>query len=48
MMLAALPPLLWALAGILAVVRFSGVPGSRADETPRIRVTPTDHLRPAA
>jgi hypothetical protein len=48
MTLAALPPLLWALAGLFAVVRFSGARESRADETPRIRVTCTDDLRPAA
>ena len=48
MTLAALPPLLWALAGLIVVARFSGVREPRVEESPRIGVNQTRNLQSAA
>ncbi len=47
-MILATLPLIWGLAGIVAVVLLSDHRASRTEDTPRVDMTRGDELRPAA
>jgi hypothetical protein len=48
MIIAALLPLAWALAGLVVVIRLAGDHRPPTEDGARIAVTGRDHFRPAA